>query len=181
MRIIGGTKRGLKLSPLNSKNTRPTMDRTREDIMNIIMNSDLKDHLVNGNVADVFAGTGAVGLEMISRGANKCTFFENDKSAIITLKQNIEKTGFENTTIQTDATNVKITDTFDLVFIDAPYEMGLTGKSLASLFKNNCIDKNTLLIIQVAKTEELTDIKDFEIIKEKIMGGAKVLFLSHKA
>ena len=181
MRIIGGIKRGLKLNPLNSKNTRPTMDRTREDIMNIVMNSNLKSNLVGGNVADVFAGTGAVGLEMLSRGAEKCTFFENDKDTLTTLKQNISKTGFENTQIEMDAINVKTNDVFDLIFMDAPYELGLTEKSLNSLLNNNCIGKNTLLIIQVAKTEEFPTIKDFEIIKDKKVGGGKVAFLSHKS
>ncbi|MGB1361281.1 MAG: 16S rRNA (guanine(966)-N(2))-methyltransferase RsmD [Alphaproteobacteria bacterium] len=180
MRIIGGLKKGLKLSPLNAKNTRPTMDRTREDIMNIIMHSGFKDYLIGKNVADVFAGTGAVGLEMISRGASSCTFFENNKDALTTLKQNIQKTGFTDTNIQMDATKIKTNTSFDLIFMDAPYELGLTEKAIASLLNNNCITNNTLLIIQVGKEEDFPSVDNFEIIKEKTAGGGKVAFLTHK-
>jgi 16S rRNA (guanine966-N2)-methyltransferase len=181
MQIISGKKRGLKLYPLSGKNTRPTMTRTKKDIMNIIMNSQLRNYLVGKNVADLFAGTGNVGLEMISLGAKQCTFFENDKQAIKTLKQNIKKTGFENTLIMNDATNVAKNQKFDLIYMDAPYNLGLTEKSIDSLIKNKILNKDTLLIIQVAKEEEIPNIENFVIIKEKIMGGGRVVFLTHKS
>ena len=181
MQIISGKKRGLKLYPLSGKNTRPTMARTKKDIMNIIMNSQLKNYLLDKNVADLFAGTGNIGLEMISLGAKQCTFFENNKEALKTLKQNIQKTGFENTSIMNDATNINKNQQFDLIFMDAPYNVGLTNKSIDSLIENKVLNTNTLLIIQVAKDEEIPNVENFEIIKEKNMGGGKVVFLTYKS
>jgi len=181
MQIIAGKKRGLKLYPLSGKNTRPTMARTKKDIMNIIMNSQLKNYLLDKNVADLFAGTGNIGLEMISLGAKQCTFFENNKEALKTLKQNIQKTGFENTSIMNDATNINKNQQFDLIFMDAPYNVGLTNKSIDSLIENKVLNTNTLLIIQVAKDEEIPNVENFEIIKEKNMGGGKVVFLTYKS
>ena len=180
MQIISGKKRGLKLYSLDGKNTRPTMTRTKKDIINIIMNSQLKNYLVDKNVADLFAGTGSIGLEMISLGAKKCTFFENDKKALATLKKNIQKTGFKNTDIMNDATNIKYKQEFDLIFMDAPYNLGLSQKAIDSLIKNKMINNNTLLIIQVAKDELIPSIDNFKTIKQKIMGGGKIAFLTHK-
>ena len=104
MRIIGGSKRGMRLHTPTGTTTRPTMDRARETILNIALNTtDFRPHIVGGHVADVFAGSGAMGLEMISRGASHCVFYENNHSALKILQKNINRFGTQACTVQHNA------------------------------------------------------------------------------
>ena len=89
MRIIGGRHRGAKLADLTGQKTRPTADRVRESVFNILAGGCYGSPLVNGVVVDLFAGTGAIGLEALSRGASKACFVENEAAALAVLRQNI--------------------------------------------------------------------------------------------
>ncbi len=91
MRVISGTAKGTKLNSIESLSTRPTLDRVKEALFNII-----QTHLQDSNILDLFAGSGALGIEALSRGAKYCTFCDKSYESVKMLKQNIERTKFEN-------------------------------------------------------------------------------------
>ncbi len=139
MRIIGGTARGLKLADLgagdDAAHLRPTSDRMREAVFNLLLNS-LHMPLQGARVLDLFAGTGALGLEALSRGATHCTFVDDGATARALLRQNIEKMRAMGITkvFRRDATDLGPNrgPAFTLVFLDPPYGQGLGARALAS-------------------------------------------------
>jgi len=125
VRIIAGEWRGRRLAAPAGRSTRPTTDRAREAWMSII-----QPVIVGARVLDLFAGSGALGLEALSRGAREATFVENDPRALAALRKNIEALGAENraTIVRTDAVRFVKTlaaGAFDVAFADPPYEKGL--------------------------------------------------------
>ena len=132
MRIVGGQFRGRALATPRSDSIRPTSDRTRESVFNVIAHR-YADRLEGGRVLDLFAGTGALGLEALSRGAEHCTFVENDRGAIAILKRNVERLG------ATDRATIRAqgiehapppAQPCDLVLMDPPYAAGLAEAAL---------------------------------------------------
>jgi 16S rRNA (guanine966-N2)-methyltransferase len=125
MRIIAGTKRGMKLFSPRTLDSRPITDRVKESLFNVLRNYDLPDGAV---VADLFCGVGSLGLEALSRGAKFVTFVEQDPAIAATLERNIEKAGFvkDSKVIRTDAFKAGAAvgcegRRYDLIFIDPPY------------------------------------------------------------
>ena len=180
MRIIGGMKRGLTLVAPTGEQTRPTMDRTREDILNILENGKFRGMLQGASVADVFAGSGSIGLEMLSRGASSCTFYETSSNALQALNTNIKKFQIGTMIVKKNALKPATDAPFDIVFMDAPYGENLSEKAFQAFLNANRINANTLVIIQVAKNENIPEIEPFVIVDERKMGGAKVAFLKAK-
>ena len=122
MRIISGKARGTKLYTLEGKNTRPTLDRVKESLFNIIQNE-----ILDCTFLDLFSGSGAIGLEAVSRGAKESILCDNSKEAIEIIKKNIQKTHFEkNVKLYYDKFDNllknKIEEQIDIVYIDPPYE-----------------------------------------------------------
>ena len=121
MRIISGKARGTKLYTLEGTNTRPTLDRVKESIFNII-----QGNIENATVLDLFAGSGAIGLEMLSRGAKKAVLCDNSKEAVGIIKKNIEKTHSQekaeiyNSDFETCLEKIK-NQKFDIIYLDPPY------------------------------------------------------------
>ncbi len=140
MRIIGGRSRGLHLSPVGAGDAaarlRPTSDRVRESIFNLLINGGYADPVTEARVLDLFAGTGALGLEALSRGAARACFVEDGAVALGLLKKNIGLMRAEDSAdvIRRDATKLGRVrgDPFDLVFLDPPYGRGLGEAALAS-------------------------------------------------
>ena len=133
MRIISGQCRGLNLSTLKGNNTRPTLDRVKESVFNILGNRF--DDLV---VLDLFAGSGALGLETLSRGAKFCYFVDSSKEAIDIIKKNMTKCRFEDNyiVINSDfeiALEKFQNNFFDLVFLDPPYGKDIGVKAINNL------------------------------------------------
>ncbi len=141
MRIIGGTSRGLHLTPVGEGDAkahlRPTSDRVRESIFNLLINGGYGNPLNGARVLDVFAGTGALGLEALSRGAETATFLENGAAASALLKRNIAlmRAGQRCTYLKRDATKPgpNPAPPFDLVFLDPPYGQALGEAALTAL------------------------------------------------
>ena len=133
LRIISGKMRGVKLqTPSDKMPVRPTGDRVKEAMFSAIQFD------IHGNVLDLFAGTGQLGLECLSRGAAHCTFCDHNEESIRIVQENIRRTKTENCTsvLCTDYKRFlkhTCTDTFDLVLIDPPYQTGLSDKALAYL------------------------------------------------
>lgn len=134
MRIVGGRLRGLRLASLGKGDAaaqlRPTADRVRENLFNILMNRGLPE---GAEVLDIFAGTGALGLEALSRGAKRVTFVENGPKALRLLQDNVEraKAGGDTSILRRDATRLGMAQTAaDIIFLDPPYGRGLGERAL---------------------------------------------------
>ena len=174
MRIISGSARGTKLVSLDSLETRPTLDRVKEALF-----SSITPYVSESVVLDLFAGSGALGLEALSRGANKCDFVDKNKSAAKIIETNITKTHME------DKSNVYICDfldfldrcnkKYDLVFLDPPYHLGVMTVSLNKL--KPYLSDNAIVVAEVLKGTEF-DYAGYEILKEKSYGKVAIYTLT---
>lgn len=179
MRIISGTAKGRKLETLEGLNTRPTSDRVKESVFNII----LRD-IFDANVLDLFGGIGSLGIEALSRGAKHCTFVEENKNAYKVLKENIEKLEFQNKSelYQTDAfgalkTFGRIEKQFDIIFLDPPYGKGYVEKSIKEIDKLNLTNDNSLIISELDNIDNIPEsIGDFKVDRIKKYGRVKMAF-----
>jgi 16S rRNA (guanine966-N2)-methyltransferase len=152
MRIISGRARGLHLAPVGEGDTkahlRPTSDRVREAIFNLLVNGGYGDPITNCHVLDLFAGTGALGLEALSRGASQVTCVDDGKVALGLLQRNIAlmKAAAEVTVIRRNATQLGAGPPHGLVFMDPPYGKGLGELALASATAGGWIGPEALVV-----------------------------------
>jgi 16S rRNA (guanine966-N2)-methyltransferase len=132
MRVVAGELRGRRIEAPEGGDTRPTTDKVREAIFNALGSLDL---VRDATVADLFAGSGALGIEAISRGAAHCTFVERDRSALRVLRENVERLGIGDRTkvVTTDALAVAATLDVDLVIADPPYQFDEWPSLLAAV------------------------------------------------
>lgn len=187
MRIIGGQFRGRSLAVPDGDKTRPTSDRAREGIFNVLAHADWAPDFAGARVIDMFAGSGALGFEAMSRGAAFCLFIENDETARGAIRDNIETLALFGTTRvhRRDAVQLGVrpggeADGFDLVFLDPPYRKGLGEKALQALLDGNWLSKDAVAVLECASDDDdfVTDVWDK--INTKIYGAAQVLFLKQK-
>ncbi len=182
MRIISGTARGTKLYTLEGQTTRPTLDRVKESLFNIMQNQ-----IHNTVFLDLFSGSGAIGLEAASRGAKKVILCDKSKEAIQIIKKNTEKTHLrEKTEIYNlnyeDLINNKLMEHIDIVYIDPPYNSNYASKAVELLINKNIIDNKTIIIIETDEEEKV--IKELEKIQIEITntrkyGRATLIFLHY--
>ena len=182
MRIISGKFKGRKIfEPVDLK-TRPLKDLTKESIFNIIKHSNLiKVDIENSNILDLFSGTGSFGLECISRGASKVTFFENYKSVIKILKKNIHNFGCEKKTniIEKDIFNKKkfyIDEKFEIIFLEPPYKEKKITNIINRIYELDIIKKNGIIILHRHKREKDKFPNKFKPFIEKNYGISKIIF-----
>tara|TARA_B100001094_G_scaffold304879_1_gene334246 strand:+ start:344 stop:904 length:561 start_codon:yes stop_codon:yes gene_type:complete len=186
MRIIGGKWKRRKLEQIEllgrHGSLRPTSDRVRENIFNLLENSLSKDLVNKATVLDIFSGTGALGLEALSRGATTAVFVENDKISINILKKNIISLDASKYTqvITQDVTNIQIKfdNFFNLVFLDPPYGQRLGEKAMASIISNNYLSKGAIVVWE----ENLPIIlpRALDCLDERHYGQTLVYFLRVK-
>ena len=148
MRIIAGKAKGTKLYTLEGENTRPTLDRVKESLFNIIQN-EIQDSVF----FDVFSGSGAIGLEAVSRGARKAILCDKSKEACIIIKKNIEKThALEKTELyQADYKEVlknKIHEKLDIIFLDPPYKTDFAIEAIKIAMERDLLNKDSIIIIE---------------------------------
>ena len=183
MRIISGKARGTKLYTLDSMNTRPTLDRVKESIFNIIQ-SEIEDAIV----LDLFAGSGAIGLEMLSRGAQKAILCDKSKDAIEIIKKNIEKTHMNqkaevyNLDFNSCLEKIK-NQKFDLIYIDPPYNTDYIAQSLKKITELDIIKQEGKIILETDDEQRiLKEIEniDVEIVDKRKYGRATIIFLNRK-
>ncbi len=173
LRIISGTARGTKLVSIDSLDTRPTLDRVKEALF-----SSITPYVPGSVVLDLFAGSGALGLEALSRGALECDFIDNNTKCKETIRTNIKKTHME------EKSNVYICDfhsflnrcnkKYDLVFLDPPYHLGIIGAVLEKLKSH--LNDNAIVVVEVLKGTEFA-YSGYEIIKEKTYGKVSIFVL----
>lgn len=178
MRIVGGTYRGKKLQTPTDDQTRPTSDKAREALFNILDSQLLKAGQKWGQLTflDVFAGTGAVGIEALSRGAKEAFFIENHGPAIACLKANTAP--FQNVVLLTcnAETPPFRTTPVDLIFMDAPYARQLWEKALTALLKAGWIGPQTRIIVEVERKEEILMPAGFHISDDRHYGRNRLIF-----
>jgi len=183
MRIISGKARGTKLYTLEGENTRPTLDRVKESIFNII-----QSQIEGAKILDLFAGSGAIGLEFLSRGAEKAVLCDKSKDAINIIKKNVEKTHFQNNVqiynIDFENCLEKIkNEQFDIIYLDPPYATEYIIKSLKKIINLNIAKEESLIIIETDDEQRiLKEIEniDIKIVDKRKYGRATIIFLSLK-
>ncbi len=173
-------------APLKSprgSGTRPTASRAREAIFNVLAHGVEGPGLSGARVADVFAGTGALGLEALSRGAAHCIFVESDRDAERFLKENIEALGEDAcaTLVRCEAARLGVPPggAVDYVFLDAPYGEGLSEPALVTLSRQGWLKNDTIVTVEIAARETLILPRGFSRVKDKALGAARVLFLRY--
>ena len=155
MRIVGGQHRGRTLAAPKSQGIRPTADRLRESLFNILAHA-YGDPVSGARVLDLFAGSGALGLEALSRGAAFVLFVDDGAEARALIRQNVETLGAAGVTriFRRDATrlgDVHPNEPFSLVFLDPPYGKGLAEKALVSARDGGWLTRDALVVVEEAK------------------------------
>ncbi|MEC7208671.1 MAG: 16S rRNA (guanine(966)-N(2))-methyltransferase RsmD [Pseudomonadota bacterium] len=182
MNIIGGDKRGAKLATCNSTAVRPTGQRTREALFNILQGGRFSVSVAGAVVIDLFAGTGAIGLEALSRGADQALFVEQDRSALKTLQANITKLGMQSRSVILAQDALTIArwphPAADLIFADPPYDSGLAGQALDRLFDVGAISQKTVIVVETRKTDPCLLSPHFDLIDSRSYGIAKLNFFA---
>ena len=184
MRIISGIARGTKLYSLEGLNTRPTLDRVKESLFNI-----LQDKIKNAVILDLFSGSGALGLESLSRGAKKAILCDKSPEAIRIIKKNITKTHFEDKTkiVCKDYKRCleDINEKIDLIFIDPPYNLNIAVKALDIIIQKEILSEDGIIIIET--DDEEREIEQINKINNKIniydlrtYGRVKLIFLNRE-
>ena len=185
MRVISGTARGTKLDSIENIDTRPTLDRVKESLFNIIHNK-IEDSVV----LDLFAGSGAIGIEFISRGSLKTYFCEKSHNACDMIKKNLAKTKFESKSKIFEGDYKKCLENLaknkivlDIIYIDPPYKRDLAGKAVEQIISLDLLNKNGIIIIE--PDEEKRDLEEIKKLQIKVYdlrkyGRAHLIFLNRK-
>lgn len=187
MRVIAGSAGGIQLE-VPKRGVRPTMDRVKAAIF-----SSLSDKVINARVLDLFAGSGGLGIEALSRGAASCLFIDHDRQAITTIERNLKKAKVEGKTRQqdvfeflkrlSDADRAESLGGFDMIFADPPYEPmdsgeGFTDKLLANDALPPLLAQDGVFILEKRPEERLPEMPLWNLVRQKRYGATEVLLLA---
>lgn len=179
MRVISGTARGLKLKAPEGMNTRPTTDRIKESLFNIIA-ADLYDICF----LDLFGGSGAIGIEALSRGARKAYFADSSRQSISVIKDNIKRARLEDRAVVLGCDYMQALDrikasgdTFDIIFLDPPYGKGLALSAMNKITELALLNPDGYIIAEQAADEPETAPDGLEILRIKDYKTTKMTFL----
>lgn len=184
MRIVAGRNRGRALLAPEGIEIRPTADRARQAIFDVLAHSpEMPEHLLaEASVLDAFAGTGAMGLEALSRGARHCTFLDSDQRAIVCLRANaqalneLSRAAF----LRADATHPPAaTAPVTLAFLDPPYGKNLCMPALAALAENGWLAPGAIVVVEHDSAEIIEDLPGFQDIDGRRYGRAQFKFLRY--
>jgi 16S rRNA (guanine966-N2)-methyltransferase len=188
MRIVSGQFRGKALAAPPGAGTRPTSDRARQALFNILEHAPWSPGLHEARVIDLFAGSGALGLEALSRGAAWCLFVETDDAARGAIRENVEAMHlFGQTRVhRRDATNLGAKPAgdgapFDLAFLDPPYAKGLGEQALAGLAEGGWLKEGAVVVYERGASEPDVETPGYERLDARDYGAARVLFLRRRA
>ena len=170
MRVIAGKARSLRLKTIDGLDTRPTTDRIKETLFNM-----LQPYMADCRFLDLFSGSGAIGIEALSRGAQSCVFVENSRKAVECIRENLRFTRLDGQAriLAADAVSavrqLNGEEPFDCIFMDPPYDRGLEAEVLRVLADTTLADRDTLIVVEASlKTswEEICGL-GYRIVKEK--------------
>ena len=183
MRIVAGQFKGRPIQAPKTDATRPTSDRARESLFNMLAHADWAPDLNGARVLDLFAGSGALGFEAISRGASFCLFVDTAHAARGAIRDNIETLGLFGVTrihrrsaIQLGEKPAGLGERFDLAFMDPPYHKDLVAPCLDVLKSGQWLSDEVLIVVETAADEEL-DLENWDVIQTRDSGAAKFWFL----
>ena len=184
MRIVGGRHRGRRLVAPSGRGVRPTADRVREAVFNLLAHGVQAVDLIDGAVVDVFAGSGALGFEALSRGAARATFIDSDSDAIACIRRNAGTLGEGRnaTLLRLDASRLPPPPRAAgaparLALLDPPYASDLAGPALAGLAGRGWIAEGSISVVEVGAREPFTPPPGFRVLDERTYGAARVVFL----
>ncbi|WP_298123630.1 16S rRNA (guanine(966)-N(2))-methyltransferase RsmD [Brevundimonas sp.] len=184
MRVVGGAFKGRALVAPDGQGTRPTSDRARQAIFNILEHAAWAEPLQGARVLDLYAGSGALGFEAISRGAAFALFVETDDAARGAIRENADALGLMGRTRvhRRDATDLGVRpgsagEAFTLAFLDPPYGRGLGEQTLARLREGNWLAPGALVAFERGSDEPEIDTPGYERLDARDWGAARVLFL----
>jgi len=181
MRVIAGSAGGVRLA-VSKRGVRPTMDRVKAAIF-----SSLGDTIIGASVLDLFAGSGALGIEALSRGASSVLFVEEDRQSIEVIEKNLAKTRLEGCVRRQDVFDfLRISSgiaKFHVVFADPPYEKTKSGERftetlLASKALVQLLEPDGVFILEKRPAEALSEMKLWRVVRQKAYGATEILFLS---
>ena len=181
MRVVGGRLRGRTIASPASREIRPTADRLRESLFNILMHA-YGDPVSDARVLDLFAGTGALGIEAVSRGAAFALFIDNGAEARALLRQNVEALGLGGVTkvYRRDATRlgaVHPLEPFSLVFLDPPYGKELAEQALLSLRDGGWLAPQALLVVEEAMSAKFAAPEGFAELERRVYDDTEFVIL----
>jgi len=184
MRVIGGKFKGLKLIPPNDLGIRPTSDRLKEALFSILESKKYNININNSSVIDICSGTGALGIEALSRGANKIYFIDQETKSIQIIQKNISKLKINNEdkifikVIKDKSTKAlkKINHVFDIVLIDPPYKTKIIEETLQDLKNYNLIKTHSYIFAE-SSNAEIIDFNGYELLDTKKYGKSKLTIL----
>jgi 16S rRNA (guanine966-N2)-methyltransferase len=181
MRVVSGKFRGRAIEAPEGRITRPTSDRTRQSIFNILEHATWSRPIEGARVIDAFAGSGALGVEAMSRGASFCLFVETESGARGCIRRNIETFQLFGTTrihrrsaVDLGPKPSGLGEPFDLVFLDPPYGYNLVPKALEQLKSGGWISPDVLIIAETGAEEPLPDLTGWDILDQREHGAARV-------
>ena len=179
-RIIAGKYKGRQLAVPEGLSIRPTSEKMRGRIFSMLVHPRFPD-MLGANVADIFSGTGGLGLEALSRGATAVTFVDNSPESLKFLQANIKKVDVvkDTTVIATRATALpRAKAPFDIIFMDPPYSKGLVTPTLNSILENDWLAKDGVIICELHKSDPLEIPDGLQIIDDRKQGKQRILFIS---
>jgi len=184
MRIVAGRFRGRTLTAPPGSITRPTSDRARQALFDVLSHAPWAPEFDGARVIDLFAGSGGLGFEALSRGSAFCLFVETDEAARGAIRDNVEVLGLfgETRVHRRDATDLgerpaSAGPPFDLSFLDPPYRKGLGERALASLLVGGWLRPGAVAVLERAVDEPAPEVAGFEILDHRTWGAAGVWFL----
>jgi 16S rRNA (guanine966-N2)-methyltransferase len=183
MRVVGGRHRGRRLVAPAGDAVRPTSDRAREALFNILSHGEFAaagSPFAEETVLDAFAGTGALGIEALSRGAARALFIETDRAALSALRRNLAALDEEDAAevVAGDATRPpRARGAATVAFLDPPYRSGLAAPALTALADMGWLVPRALVVVELAAKEEFAAPDGFIIMDERTYGAARLIFL----
>ncbi len=182
MRVVAGKFKGRTLQAPSGHTTRPTSQRAREALFNVLQHGKFSVELTGARVLDLFAGSGALGIEALSRGAEYCIFVDDALPARAALRHNIDALGLGGQTriFRRDASRLNPAGSlgaFDIIFADPPYDKHLGEATLKSILKGGWLKPDGIFVLEERKTAEITLPESVEVLDQRSHGEAQVLIL----
>jgi len=184
VRLVSGRFKGRTLIAPPGQATRPTSDRARQALFDVIAHAAWAPDLDGAKVIDLFAGSGGLGFEALSRGAVYCLFVETDEQARGAIRENMDALGLfgETRVHRRDAADLGVCHSsaggpFDLAFLDPPYRKGLGERALAELLNGGWLRPGALIVFERGADEPDPEVEGYELIDARVWGAARVLFL----
>ena len=180
MRVIAGSARRLNLKSLPGEVTRPTLDRYKETLFNTMQN-----YVPGSLFLDLFAGSGSIGIEALSRGARQCYFIENNRNAVKVINENLEFTHLSDKGVvitadcMTGLFQIEKKGPFDVIFMDPPYDRDLEVQVIGYLKDSRLADENTLIVAEASNDTDFSFINElgFMLVKTKEYKTNKHVFI----